>query len=202
MLKQKFAAITYCCKAIRAIEVTALLLLGAGVQAWTSKPVQAAVMHSIPWENTLTSIAPGTTPETALRDLFSPRPASLPAIAPSPQLRNGTYLYGEAPKPNQLGATYMVFEVKQSQVLGAVYSPHSSFDCFHGTMRDGQIALRVLDSYSRQPYHHAIALTQDAVVASNGLPSGAIEIGLENMFKLPMVSANDQQLLKTCKSLL
>lgn len=115
-------------------------------------------------------------------------------------LRDGIYLYGETDQPDQLGVTYTVFELKNRRVTGAVYTPHSSFDCFHGTLREGELALTVVDSYTRTSYPHAIALTIDTAIATQGIAMGSVEVGLLGMNRMPEVSANDRRLLAVCQA--
>jgi hypothetical protein len=99
-----------------------------------------------------------------------------------------------------MGVTYMVFQLKNNKVTGAVYAPNSSFDCFQGSLSNGELALQVVDTYEKKAYRHSIALSPEAVVASDGMPTGSIEVGLLGMNKMPQVSSNDQKLLKTCQA--
>lgn len=113
-------------------------------------------------------------------------------------LPDGTYLYGQAPEPEKLGAEYLVFEVNQGEVIGGFYMPRSSFDCFHGKVESGQLALTVVNSYEQTSHAYSVALQPNDSVASAG--SGTVPVGLEGYHQLNDLSETDQQILATCRS--
>lgn len=122
----------------------------------------------------------------------SPKPANL-------SLTEGTYLYGESAQPEQIGKAYTVFEVNQNRVVGAVYMPRSSFDCFHGTIESGQLALTIRDSYDQTTHPYNIALErQFPNTASRDNPASAV-VTLEGFQKLRQLSDNDRRILGVCK---
>ncbi len=112
---------------------------------------------------------------------------------------NGVYLYGQSQEPDQIGSEYLVFEVRDHQIIGAFYMPHSSFDCFSGTIETEQLALTIVDSYEQQEYAYAIALEETAAIASTD-SSSVIPVGLEGYVRLDQISENDQQMLSTCQA--
>jgi hypothetical protein len=95
-------------------------------------------------------------------------------------LPNGVYLFSDAEAPNQAQRTYFVFQVQNQQVVGALYTPGSSFDCFYGTQKPGNLDVKVMDSYeSSTTYNQAVVLT--------------------DYYRLTQVSTNDQRLLQSCR---
>ncbi len=112
-------------------------------------------------------------------------------------LQNGIYLYGQSAKAEQIGATYLVFEVKQNNVVGAFYVPHSSFDCFTGTLQNNQMALTIRNSYENTEYPYSVGLQRQTVAASTA--TVAAPIGLQGFHPIKHLSSNDQRLLSTCK---
>ncbi len=129
--------------------------------------------------------------------IYRSNPPSSPQQAQS--LASGTYLYGQSSSPEQLGSTYLVFEVKENKVVGAFYMPHSSFDCFYGTLRANQLALTVVDSYEKVSYPYSVALGKESVSASAGKPSTSA-VGLSGFRYIRRLSSGDQKILSTCKA--
>lgn len=122
---------------------------------------------------------------------------SITETAPSPQLADGVYLYGESPEPEQIGRAYLVLEVTQGNVIGAFYMPFSEFDCTYGRFQADQLALTVIDSYEQGRHPYAIALTPASPIAAQ--PDQATGLNLEGFYPIATVSENDQRLLNTCK---
>jgi len=108
------------------------------------------------------------------------------AVTPSPPptasntLANGVYLYGQSAKPNQIQQEYFLFELNDNQVTGAFYMPRSSFDCFRGQLKAGELQLTVINSYDEATYPYAVKLQAYKPVAP--------------------ISSNDQRILQTCKA--
>ncbi|MCU0566554.1 MAG: hypothetical protein MUF49_08140 [Oculatellaceae cyanobacterium Prado106] len=118
---------------------------------------------------------------------------------PAQPLADGVYLYGQSPERDQMGSAYLVIEVTQGDVIGAFYMPRSSFDCVYGNLQAEQLALTVVESYSRQSYPYAIALQSTSNVAS--APGGSLPpMTLEGMHRIDNVNSNDQRILATCKA--
>jgi hypothetical protein len=151
----------------------------------------------------ISGVMQGVINSTALSQevsISSNRPVTLAkanAIPPQAPLQNGTYLYGQSAKAGQIGATYLVFEVTQNNVVGAFYMPHSSFDCFNGTLQNNQMALTVRNSYENTQYPYAVALQKQSVSASTA--TAPTPVGLQGFHPIKRLSANDQRLLSTCK---
>ncbi len=220
MLKQILSIPSSVAKAL--YQASALSLLLAGLGSVMLPAAQAAVLRSSGNDNLVAMVEslanPSPVPLAAVASslgslvsvsAIAPVPASpgfaptTTQVSPSPtgvRLEDGVYVYGETDKPDQLGVTYMVFQLKNNQVTGAVYSPNSSFDCFKGSLNAGELALSVMDSYGKKAYSHSIAISTESVVAADGMPTGAIEVGLLGMNRMPHVSSNDQRLLKTCQA--
>ncbi len=153
-----------------------LASLAGGLALCLSSPAQALPDAPV-------STAAGVTP---LQPLLAEAP-TLPA--------DGVYLFGEQPVPDQLATAYFVFELQAGRVTGAFYMPQSSFDCVQGEMRDAEMALTITDSYSQEQYTYALALTQDALVASN---DGVAALSLSGFHQIDQLSDTDQRLLSTC----
>ncbi|MDG2992267.1 hypothetical protein L3556_15210 [Candidatus Synechococcus calcipolaris G9] len=96
-----------------------------------------------------------------------------------PALNNGTYLYGESSQPQEVQQGYVLFEVKNSQVTGALFMPHSSFDCFHGTLNHTTLDLLVEDSYEAFSY--------------------PVSLDLHQYYALPQVDSAQQEMLAVCQ---
>jgi hypothetical protein len=133
-------------------------------------------------------------------------------IAPRGKLPevDGIYLYSESTEPEQMGQEYMVFEVRQGKVIGAFYLPYSEFNCFHGTLQSGKLALMVANGPDLAPYPESVAgqNSQQVATASDRGHIGnsykpiaySYSVALQKYYQLPSVSANDQRILKTCKN--
>ncbi|MEO1401467.1 MAG: hypothetical protein AAFV72_09520 [Cyanobacteria bacterium J06635_1] len=119
------------------------------------------------------------------------RPQPLAALA------DGIYLYGQAPHRNELGSAYLVFEVNAEQAVGAFYMPASSFDCFYGNVTPDALDLTVVDSYEQthHPYSIAMEVTQPLVAGV-----AADSLGLQGFHAIAEVTAQEQQILETCKA--
>ena len=125
-----------------------------------------------------------------------------PLIAQSPLffLDDGTYLYGQVTEPNQVDSAYMVFDVKGQTIVGAFYMPHSSFDCFQGTIQPDELALTVHDSYSQETFPFAVALApNDEAIAFEGTVV-APPMKIDGFQPLESLSENDQRILATCRA--
>lgn len=132
--------------------------------------------------------------------LASTAVASTTEVSEGFGLEDGTYVFGEAPEAGRAGMTYMVFAVESHRVVGAFYQPSSSFDCFHGTLDQGELALTVVNSYDQQVHPYALALsTADTQVASQG---DAVVGGIvpEGFHRLSTLSELDQDVLATCQA--
>ncbi|MEO0353126.1 MAG: hypothetical protein AAF282_24065 [Cyanobacteria bacterium P01_A01_bin.15] len=118
---------------------------------------------------------------------------SAPAV--SEQLANGVYLFGEKPLPDQLQTAYMIFEARAGQVVGAFYSPHSSFDCFHGNIENTQLSLAITETYSQEEYAYTLNLEDTAIAGTSGS-----QFAIEGFHQLDAVSDNDLRMLNTCQA--
>lgn len=114
-------------------------------------------------------------------------------------LANGIYLYGQSAQPEQLGSAYMVFAVQQNRVVGAFYMPHSSFDCFRGSLSKNEMALTVIDSYEQKEHPFSVALEQTYPNTANLNNPGVATVGLQGFHKIDSISANDQRMLGVCQ---
>ena len=127
-----------------------------------------------------------------------PKVAQVAQGSTAQPLADGVYLYGQSPKRDQLNSAYLVFEVTQGQVMGAFYMPRSSFDCVYGNLQSDQLALNVVDSYSRESYPYAVALQGGGAIAD---AQGAVPpVTLEGMHRIDNINSNDQRILSTCKA--
>lgn len=117
------------------------------------------------------------------------------APAVSEHLSNGVYLFGEKPLPDQLQTAYMIFEAQAGQVVGAFYSPHSSFDCFRGSVENTQLSLAITETYSQEEYAYALEL-EDTPIAG---PGGS-QFAIEGFHQIDAVSENDLRMLSTCQA--
>jgi len=127
-----------------------------------------------------------------------PKAAQVAQGSTAQPLADGVYLYGQSPKRDQLNSAYLVFEVTQGQVMGAFYMPRSSFDCVYGNLQSDQLALNVVDSYSRESYPYAVALQGGGAIADS---QGAVPpVTLEGMHRIDNINSNDQRILSTCKA--
>jgi hypothetical protein len=130
--------------------------------------------------------------------------SALPKVAQVAQgstaqpLADGIYLYGQSSERDQLNSAYLVFEVTRGQVIGAFYMPRSSFDCVYGNLQADQLALNVVDSYSRESHPYAVALQGGGAIAD---AQGSVPpVTLEGMHRIDNINSNDQQILSTCKA--
>lgn len=113
-------------------------------------------------------------------------------------LADGVYLYGQSLERDQVNSAYLVFEVTNGQIIGAFYMPRSSFDCVYGNLQADQLALNVVDSYSRESYPYAVALQGGGAIAD---AKGAVPpVTLEGMHRINNINSNDQRILSTCKA--
>jgi hypothetical protein len=120
----------------------------------------------------------------------SAKPSHRPSTPPAPgavslnqlrrPLQDGVYLFGDAATPNQQQRSYFVFQIENQRVIGAVYTPGSSFDCFYGTQKPGNLEVQVFDSYDATYYPQSVVLT--------------------DYYSLPKASINDRQLLNACRA--
>lgn len=137
-------------------------------------------------------IAQASTPADPQAELISEAPQAADVLA------DGVHLYGQSPEPSQIGAGYMVFEASAGNVLGALYMPHSSFDCFRGQLRDGELAMMITNSYTQETYPYSVALVTDSAIASSSdVPA---PVNLEGFHQLGAPSDNDIRMLEVCKS--
>jgi hypothetical protein len=137
--------------------------------------------------------------ETPLDLVSAPQVSQMAQVAAAQPLADGVYLYGQAPERDQLNSAYLVFEVTQGQIIGAFYMPRSSFDCVYGNMQADQLALNVVDSYSREAHPYAVALQSTGAVADAG-DGSAPPVTLEGMHRIDNINSNDQRILSTCKA--
>jgi hypothetical protein len=119
-------------------------------------------------------------------------------VAAHPIVQDGTYLYGQSSSGEQIGSTYLVFEVKRGNVVGAFYMPHSSFDCFQGSVQSDRLALTIHNSDEGTTYPYSVALRPQPIASTAAKPPVAFE--LPGFHSLKQLSPNDQRILSTCKS--
>jgi hypothetical protein len=115
--------------------------------------------------------------------------------------QDGIYLYGESPKPNEIGKGYIIFENQQGNLTGALYMPNSEFSCFNGNLNSsGELAMTVTG--------YPGDVTPTKVATSGRLPRldqdeptiYTHSVALQNYHPLSTISANDRQILQTCKA--
>ena len=122
--------------------------------------------------------------------------ASAPLEAPT--LDDGTYLFGENSEVDQPGTTYMVAKVSDGRIIGGFYQPHSSFDCFYGTIAHDEMALTVINSYEQTEHTLAMALeSRTAIASQREAVSQWVPIGFHSFAEL---SAPAENVLKTCRT--
>jgi hypothetical protein len=162
-------------------SVTGLLLtLGLAAAALTSLPASST---EAPLNLTKSSL---------------PKVAQLAQGSTAQPLADGIYLYGQSQKRDQPNSAYLIFEVTQGQIIGAFYMPRSSFDCVYGTLEAEQLALNVVDSYSREAHPYAVALQGEGAIAD---AQGSVPpVTLAGMHRIDDISSNDQRILSTCKA--
>lgn len=108
------------------------------------------------------------------------KPTSMPNIYPEISLLpDGIYLYGQSPVSEQILNEYFVFEIRNDKVIGAFYLPHSSFYCFYGTQKLGELDVTVVDSYDnyQSPYN----------------------VNLQDYYPLTKPSENDMRIWEICQ---
>jgi hypothetical protein len=142
--------------------------------------------------------ASSTATPAAFTKSAAPKVALLAQGSTAQPLADGVYLYGQSPERDQLNSAYLVFEVTQGRIVGAFYMPRSSFDCVYGDMQADQLALNVVDSYSREAYPYAVALESGGAIAD--AQGAAAPVNLEGMHRITDLSSNDQRILSTCKA--
>lgn len=113
-------------------------------------------------------------------------------------LVDGVHLFGEHPDISELGATYMVVEVTEDTVLGGFYQHNSSFDCFHGEMRNRELALTIRDSYDQTEYPHTVALTTAAGAIASRAEGGGSLVPTD-FYRLPALDSTAEQVLQVCR---
>lgn len=79
---------------------------------------------------------------------------------PHSPLKDGVHLFGQANEPGKFQTEYLIFKIKRNRVTGAFFMPSSSFDCFAGTLKGGNLSLSVVESYEQQTYEHSVNLNQ------------------------------------------
>lgn len=114
-------------------------------------------------------------------------------------LADGVYLYGESSQANQLGTTYIIFEVMGQRVKGAFYMPSSSFDCFHGQVHPGRLALMVVNSYEDTTYPYALVVQEGAPLVASEEAIAPV-VGLVGYQPIATPSPEDYQILETCQA--
>jgi hypothetical protein len=105
-------------------------------------------------------------------------------------LANGTYLYGESELPGRVGSEYIVFDNQDGQAVGAVFLTNSEYSCFSGQVQQGQLAMRVLDSYEQIERPYAISLEGAAGDTATSEYRPVQEIGRQEL-----------GLLETCRNI-
>lgn len=127
-----------------------------------------------------------------------PFPATALEAPTAVNLADGVYLFGESSEADQIGATYMVTEVADGNVIGGFYRPHSSFDCFYGTVEGNAMALTVIDSYERTEHAFSVALeSREPIATQTGAVSSLVPEGFQ---VLPELSETAAAVLQTCRS--
>lgn len=134
-----------------------------------------------------------TLSEERTQDLIARR-LDAAEVNPSSQV----YLFGDTPARDQIGSRYMVVEVQDEAVVGAIYMPHSSFDCFQGTVEGDRLNLSITNSYNLTTYAYSMDLQTDGVVASTTPTTVPAEPAGYHL--ISAVNNNDLRLLETCKA--
>lgn len=134
------------------------------------------------------------------------------AISPRGKLpeTDGVYLYSQSPEPKQVGQEYMVLEVNQNKVIGAFYMPQSEFSCFSGSLQAGKLGLVFANDPHSEPYSdlgnsqntQQVATNSDRPVIGEGYNPIAYSysVALQNYHQLGSLSAQDREILQTCKN--
>ena len=114
-----------------------------------------------------------------------------------PVLTDGTYLFGQNQTPGQMGVGYVIFSVENNQTVGAFYQPRSSFDCFTGQISPNAMSVNIVDSYDQTVYPYEVAVSSDNTLVAG---SGAGAYTLDGLYRIDEVSAQDYEMLATCKA--
>ncbi len=117
--------------------------------------------------------------------------------ASRPVLTDGNYLFGQSPNPDEIGAAYAVLSIKDNQTVGAFYSPHSSYDCFSGTITPNRFSVEVVESYTQTVYPYSLAVTVDDSLVAGG---GAGAYTLEGFYRINTLSDKDYEMLAVCQA--
>jgi hypothetical protein len=117
----------------------------------------------------------------------------------SSAIEDGIYFYGSAPQPDELGAAYLVFTAQNAEVVGAIFMPHSSFDCFQGSLQANELALQITNSYTQETYAYDIALVtdQEPIASSEG---ASLPLKLDGFHNLGAPRATEMEILSTCQT--
>jgi hypothetical protein len=126
-------------------------------------------------------------PSTALAE-------NLNRLNPAPNT-NGVYLYGESNQPEIIGKEYIIFETTGTKTIGAFYLPKSEFSCFKGQFHGARLSVNLIDTFDRQNYNFTLTLNPSGLTASK-LPM----MGEPTYQPLGAISANDRQILASCKA--
>lgn len=97
---------------------------------------------------------------------------------PQSPLKDGVHLFGKAREPGKFQTEYMIFKAKRNRVIGAFFMPSSSFDCFAGNLKSGQLTLSIVESYEQQTYEHSVNLNQ--------------------YYAIKQINTNDMRILDVC----
>jgi hypothetical protein len=168
------------------------------VVTWIEKPVTGLLLTLGLAAVAIPSLSASSIEASSFTKSAAPKTTQLAQGSPAQPLADGVYLYGQSPERDQLNSAYLVFEVTQGQIVGAFYMPRSSFDCVYGNMQADQLALNVVDSYSREAYPYAVALESGGAIAD--AQGAAAPVTLEGMHRITNLSSNDQRILSTCKA--
>jgi hypothetical protein len=125
-------------------------------------------------------------PSTALAD-------NLNRLNPAPNT-NGVYLYGESDRPEVIGKEYIIFETIGTKTIGAFYLPKSEFSCFKGQFHGARLSVNLIDAFDRQKYNFTLTLNPSGLTASK-----SPMMGEPTYQPLGVISANDRQILDSCK---
>lgn len=112
---------------------------------------------------------------------------------------DGIYLYGQSVTPNQLGQGYILFQKQQGKIIGTLYVPQSEFSCFQGTLaKSGELAMTVRSSPGEVG---AMEVSTRSTIPkiSDESTTYAHSLTLQDYHQLSYLSANDKEMLETCK---
>ncbi|MDJ1183984.1 hypothetical protein [Roseofilum casamattae] len=133
---------------------------------------------------------------TQAAPLLAQTAPNTPGTPSSARVADGVYFYGESPKRDRIGSAYMVFEARQDRLVGAFYMPHSSFDCFYGTVTSQQLALNVINSYDRGVHPYQVAL--DPVAIANPT-SSSFNMQPQGFHRIEAINSEEMRILNTCR---